>query len=82
MDLGGQRSVQRFEFTIDNPGYLRGQSKPYEFQVKQTDGNWKTVYKGEVFGSICARKIDPVVTTAVRLLVQAKGIRQLDVYEK
>ena len=82
VDLGGQRSVQRFEFTIDNPGYLRGQSKPYEFQVKQTDGNWKTVYKGEVFGSICARKIDPVATTAVRLVVQAKGIRQLDVYEK
>jgi hypothetical protein len=50
--------------------------------VKQPDGNWKTVYKGEVFGSICARKIDPVATTAVRLLVQAKGIRQLDVYEK
>ena len=82
VDLGGQRSVQRFEFTIDNPGYLRGQSKPYEFQVKQPDGNWKTVYKGEVFGSICARKIDPVATTAVRLVVQAKGIRQLDVYEK
>ncbi len=82
VDLGGQKSVQRFEFTIDNPGYLRGQSKPFEFQVKQPDGMWKTAYRGEVFGSICARKIDPVAATAVRLVVQANGIKQLDVNEK
>jgi len=81
-DFGGEKSIQRFEITIDNPGYLRGQSKPYEFQIKQADGNWKTVYKGEVFGSICARKIDPVTTTAIRLLVQANGIQQFDVFEK
>ena len=81
VDLGGKKSVQRFEFTIDNPVYLRGHSKPYEFQVKQADGMWKTAYKGEVFGSICARKIDPAAATAVRLVVQAKGIKQFDVYE-
>ena len=39
-------------------------------------------FEGEVFGCICARKIEPVAATAVRLVVQAPGIRQLDVYEK
>jgi len=82
VDLGGEKTIQRFEITIDNPGYLRGQSKPYEFQAKRADGSWLTVSKGEVFGSICARKIDPAITTAVRLVVGAKGIRQFDVYEK
>jgi len=82
LDLGGQKTIQRFEFTIDNPGYLRGRSRPYEFQVKQADGFWRTVYQGQVFGSICAREIDPVAATAVRVVVQAPGIRQLDVYEQ
>jgi hypothetical protein len=82
VDLGGQKTIQRFEFTIDNPGYLRGRSRPYEFQVKQADGFWRTAYQGQVFGCICARKIDPVAATAVRVVVQAPGIRQLDVYEE
>ena len=82
VDLGGQKTVRRFEFTIDNPGYLRGQSRPYEFQLKEADGSWRTAYQGEVFGSICARSIEPVAATAVRVVVQAPGIRQLDVYEQ
>jgi hypothetical protein len=80
VDLGELATIRRFEFTVDNPGYLRGQSRPYEFQVKHADGSWRTVYQGEVFGCICARKIEPVEATAVRVVVQAPGINQLEAY--
>jgi hypothetical protein len=74
------KHIDRFEFTIDNPGYLRGQGKPFELQVKQADENWKTVYHGKVFGTICGKKIDPIATNAVRLFVQTSEIKQFDVF--
>lgn len=80
VDLGAEKTIDRFEFTIDNPGYLRGQGKPFELQVKQADGNWKTVYQGKVFGTICGKKIDPIATNAVRLFVQTSEINQFDVF--
>ena len=80
VDLGTPKTIDRFEFTIDNPGHLRGQGKPFELQVKQTDESWKTVYKGSVYGTICGKVIEPVTTKAVRLIVQATGIRQFDVF--
>lgn len=79
VDLGAEKNIKRFEFTIDNLGHLRGQGRPFELQVK-TDGTWKTVYQGNVFGIICSKMIDPITTKAVRLIVQATGIRQLDLF--
>jgi alpha-L-fucosidase 2 len=78
--LGSERTVSRFEFTIDNPGYLRGQGRPFEIQALQPGGTWKTVYQGKVYGIICSKQIDPVTTAAVRLVVDASVIRQLDVF--
>lgn len=78
--LDGEKTISRFEFTIDNPGYLRGQGKAFELQAKQADGTWKTAYKGSVYGIICSKQFDPVKTEAVRLVIQAKEIQQLDVF--
>jgi hypothetical protein len=72
--------INRFEFTIDNPGYRRGQGRPFELQVRESDGKWKTVYSDRVYGIICGKAINPVNTDAVRLIVQAQGIKQLDVF--
>ncbi len=80
INLDGEKTISRFEFTIDNPGYLRGQGKPFELEVQLTDGSWKTVYKGNVYGTICGKQIDPVTTQSVRLIIQATTIRQLDVF--
>ena len=80
VDLNGQKTIDRFEFTIDNPGYLRGHGRSFDLQVKQNGGTWKTVSRGEVFGTICGRKIDPVSTSAVRLNIHASGIKQFDVF--
>jgi hypothetical protein len=80
VNLEKEQSIQRFELTIENPGYLRGAGKPLDLQVKQNDGSWKTVYKGKVYGTICSKEIDPVTTKSVRLIVQAKGIKQLDLF--
>ena len=80
VNLGSVKTINRFEFTIDNPGYLRGQGRPFEIQVKWTDGTWKTVYQGNVFGITCAKKIDPVVTSDVRLVVKASGVKQFDLF--
>jgi hypothetical protein len=80
VNLGGEKEIARFEFTIDNPGYLRGQGRPFQLQVRQTDDTWKTVYEGNVFGTICGKALDPVRTNAVRLTVRTSALRQLDVF--
>ncbi len=80
VNLDSEKTINRFEFTIDNPGYLRGQGKPFELQAKQADGKWKTAYKGSVYGILCGKQFDPVTTKAVRLVIQASEIKQLDVF--
>jgi len=80
VNLDGEKTISRFEFTIGNPGYLRGQGRAFELQAKQADGTWKIVYKGSVYGTICAKAIDPVKASSVRLVIQAKEIKQLDVF--
>jgi len=80
VNLDGEKTINRFEFTIGNPGYLRGQGKTFELQAKQADGTWKTAYKGNVYGTICGKQFDPVTTKAVRLVIQASEIKQLDVF--
>ena len=78
--LDGQKIIKRFEFTIDNPNHLRAQGNPFELQIMQPDQTWKTVYKGSVYGTICGKQIDPVTTKAIRLVVQAKKITQLNIF--
>ncbi len=80
VNLGEEREVGRFEFTIDNPGYLRGEGRPFQLLVRQSDRTWKTVYEGKVFGTICSKAIEPVRANAVRLVVQASGLAQFDVF--
>jgi hypothetical protein len=80
VNLDSEKTIDRFEFTIDNPGYLRGQGKPFELQAKQADGTWMTAYKGSVYGIICSKQFDPVKAKAVRLVIQASEIQQLDVF--
>ena len=80
VNFGKEQSFKRFEFTIDNPGYLRGEGKPFDLQAKQNDGSWKTVYKGKVYGTICGKEIDPVTAKSVRLIVQANVIKQFDIF--
>jgi len=80
VDLGGLKTIDRFEFTIDNPDYLRGQGKPYEFQVKKSDNKWVTAYKGSIYGTICSKQFDKISATAIRLIVKASAIKQFDVF--
>jgi alpha-L-fucosidase 2 len=80
VDLNTEKTIHRFEFTIDNPGYLRGHGKPFELQIKNRDGNWKTIYNGQIFGTICSKNIEPVSAKTVRLIVHASEIKQFDVF--
>lgn len=79
--LGGKKTFDRFEFTIVNPGHMRGQSKAFEVRTKLADGGWKTCYEGRVFGSICAKRMVPVTAQSVRLVVDAPAVTQFDVFE-
>ena len=81
VNLDSELTISRFEFKIVNAGYLRGQGKPFELQVQLNDGSWKTVYKGSVYGTICGKRFDPVSAKAVRLVIQASEIKQLDVFK-
>jgi alpha-L-fucosidase 2 len=78
--LNGEQRITRFEFTIDNPGYLRGQGKAFELQAKQPDGTWKSAYKGKVYGTICGKQFNPIKTDAVRLIIPDNGLKQFDVF--
>lgn len=79
-ELGNTESVSRFEFTIDNPGYRRGHGRPFELQARDAGGQWKTVYRGYVYGTVCSKTFAPVSTDAVRLTVNAKELKQMDIY--
>ncbi len=80
VDFGEAKTIHKFEFSIENPGYLRGQGKSFDFQAKQADGSWISVYKGSVFGIICSKEIPSITTKGVKLLIKAKAITQFDVY--
>jgi hypothetical protein len=80
VDLKDTKNINRFEFSIENPNYLRGQGRPFEVQTREADGQWKTVYKGRIYGTICGKAIVPVDTDAVRLIVKAQEIKQFDVF--
>ncbi len=73
--------IGRFEFTIDNPGHIRGHGKPFSIQVIDKDGKWNKVYEDKVYGTICGKRIAPVKTNAVRLIVQADSIKQFDIFK-
>ncbi|MBV5283538.1 MAG: hypothetical protein JZU53_14045 [Paludibacter sp.] len=74
------KQINRFEFSIDNPGYLRGNGIPFDLQVQVADGSWKTIHQGKVFGIICSKQIENVEATAVRLVIDANEIKQFDVF--
>jgi hypothetical protein len=78
--LGGDKTFDRFEITIANPGHQRGQGKAFEIQAKLAGGEWKTFYEGMVFGSICGKRIEPVTSQSVRLVVDAPAIKQFDLF--
>jgi len=80
VDLGRPTTFDRLEFTIDNPGYRRGQGRAFELQVKQDDGSWRTVHRGQVFGSIYSQRFDPVTGRQVRLHINLPGLRQFDLF--
>jgi len=80
VDFEEAKTINRFEFSIDNPGYQRGQGKVFDFQAKQADGSWISIYKGSVFGLICSKEISPINTKGVKLVIKAKAITQFDVY--
>ena len=74
------KTIKRFEVEINNPNHLRGQSNPFEIQSLQADGNWKTIYKGAVYWTICSKDIDETTSKSFRLLINATGIKRFDLY--
>ena len=80
VSLKDAKLIDRFELTIDNPGYRRGQARPFELHVRGADGQWTTAYRGSIYGVICGKAIAPVNADAVRLVVKAQEIKQFDVF--
>jgi hypothetical protein len=80
IDLGKPLTFDRLEFTIENPGYERGQAKGFELQGRLPDGSWRTVHRGQVFGRIYAKEFPPITAQQVRLNIGAKVV-QFDLFE-
>jgi alpha-L-fucosidase 2 len=75
------KTVNRFEITIVNPDHFRGNRMPYEIHLQQTDGSWKKVYAGSVFGMICSMKIEKTEAIAARIVTDAKEVSQFDLFK-
>ena len=80
VDLGSEQKFGRLEFTIENPGYRRGQGRKFELQVKSADGVWQTIQQGQVFGTIYSKTFPPVGARLVRLKMDAPAVRQFDLF--
>ena len=80
VDLGKPESISRLEFTLANPGYRRGQGKSFELQARQSDGSWRTIHQGRVFGTIYAKAFAPVTAQVVRLKVEAAATVPFDLF--
>jgi hypothetical protein len=79
IDLGGAKSFDRVEFTIENPNYLRGQAKPFRLEVLQADGQWHVVQQGKLYGMIYAKRFPPIIASQARLVIDAP-VTQFDVF--
>jgi hypothetical protein len=82
VDLGGVQEFSRLEFTIENPGYRRGQGRQFELQTRQADGTWQTVHTAKVFGAIYSKTFPAVKAQFVRLKLAAPAVRQFDLFSK
>lgn len=79
LDLDDTKSFDRLEFTIENPGYLRGQAKAFQLEARQPDGTWKAVHKGKIYGMIYSKHFPPVSARHVRLVIDAP-VTQFDLF--
>lgn len=79
LDLGQPQTFDRLEFTIDNPGHRRGEGKGFALQIQQTDGSWKTIHSGKVYGMIYAKRFAPVTAQKIRLNIDAP-VSQFDIF--
>ncbi len=79
VDLGGVRSFDRLEFSIENPGYLRGQAKPFRLEVLREDGQWHMAHQGQMYGMIYAKRFPVISGSQVRLIIDA-SVTQFDVF--
>lgn len=80
VDLGSVQSISRIEITIENPDHVRGRYRGFELHAGMGNGKWEPVYRGRIYGTIFSMRIDPITASAVRLVVDAKSVRGLDVW--
>ena len=79
LELGGMRTFDRFEFTIENAGRRRGQGVTFTLKVQDASGSWRAAHAGTCYGAIYSKRFAPVTAKAVQL-VTSKPLQQLDVF--
>ncbi|MFO1524244.1 MAG: DUF5703 domain-containing protein, partial [Kiritimatiellia bacterium] len=79
VDLGGTKTFDRVEFTIELADYLRGQARAFRLEALRDDGQWHVVHQGNVYGIIYAKRFPAVTASQVRLVVDAP-VTQFDVF--
>lgn len=82
VEFDNVEDFSRMELCIVNPNHLRGEGKPYELQTKDTNGNWKTIHRGSVYGKICGKSFQRTSANEVRIRTQAVGIEQFDIFKQ
>ena len=80
IDLGEAKTIDRLEFTIDNPDYQRGKAKSFRLDVLQPDGKWTTAHKGNIYGIIYSKRFPAIKASQVRLTIDAP-VTQFDLFE-
>ena len=63
LDLGQPVAFERIELKIENPDHRRGVGKGFTLDAKHSDGSWKTVFKGTVYGTIFSKQCNPITVS-------------------
>ena len=79
LDLGGAKTFDRIEFTIDNPNYLRNQPKSFRLEVLKEDGQWHVAYQSNIYGMIFSKRFTAVTASQARIVIDAP-VTHFDVF--
>jgi hypothetical protein len=80
VDLGRPETFDRVEIHIENAAPVRGQAFGFTLEAGQPDGSWRRFWQGGIYGSLFARRYEPVTARRVRLRISAPAVRQFDLF--
>jgi hypothetical protein len=82
VDLGSARPIRRAQIHFAEPGGPYKRSISLEFECRDQQGNWTSLWKGTSYSQVWVRAFASVLAQVVRVRTSAAAIRQFDLFEE